>query len=138
MSLVTVNASLRSATPVFLVDDIAETMEWYRANLGFEGDAVPKSPPHTFCILRRDDVVIFLQQLAGYRRPDVYEAREGGVWSAYFATRGVQALYDALRASPHVTVVQPLRRQPYGETEFEIRDPNGYVLVFAERVEAVR
>jgi hypothetical protein len=25
-----------------------------------------------------------------------------------------------------------LRKQPYGDWEFEVRDPNGYVLVFSE------
>lgn len=49
-------------------------------------------------------------------------------------TQGVRPLYDALRVLPEVTVIQPLHRQPYGETEFETRDPNGYVLVFAERL----
>ena len=31
------------------------------------------------------------------------------------------------------TIVQPLRKQPYGNWEFEVRDPNGYLLVFSER-----
>jgi len=128
------DTALRSVTPVFLVDDIASTLEWYKANLGFDGDAVPAPPPHSFGILRRDDVVIFLQQLAGYHPPDLYRDREGGVWNAYVRTEGVRALYEALRSRPDVTVIQPLHRQPYGETEFEIRDPNGYVLVFAERL----
>lgn len=127
--------TLRGATPVFLVHDIAATMEWYRTNLGFEGDAVPKPAPHNFGILRRDEVVIFLQQLTGYQRPDLYDAREGGVWSVYIRTDGLAALYETLRSRPDVTVIHPLHRQPYGETEFEIRDPNGYVLVFAERVQ---
>ncbi len=26
------------------------------------------------------------------------------------------------------------RRQPYGDWEFEIKDPNGYVLVFSELI----
>jgi uncharacterized glyoxalase superfamily protein PhnB len=134
MSHATANATLQSATPVFLVDNIAATMQWYERNLGFKSDAVPKSPPHNFCILWKDDVVIFLQQLEGYQRPDLYDEREGGVWSAYLRTQGLHALYDALRGLADVTVVQPLHRQPYGETEFEIRDPNGYVLVFAERL----
>jgi len=123
---------LRGATPVFLVGDIAATMRWYREVLGFEADAVPRTPPHTFCVLRRDDVEIFLQQLTGYQRPDVYNQREGGVWNAYLHTEDVRALYQALTARSDVTVIQPLHRQPYRQTEFEIRDPNGYVLVFAE------
>lgn len=132
MAQASATGRLRGATPVFLVGDIAATIRWYREVLGFEADAVPSTPPHTFGILRRDDVEIFLQQLDGYQRPDVYDRREGGVWSAYLQTEGVRALYDALKSRADVTVVQPLHRQPYRQTEFEIRDPNGYVLVFAE------
>ncbi|HSE52947.1 MAG TPA: VOC family protein [Gemmatimonadales bacterium] len=132
MSQTTTAPRLRTVTPVFLVGDIAATMRWYREALGFEADAVPRTPPHAFCILRRDEVEIFLQQLTGYQRPDLYEEREGGVWSAYLHTEDVRALYEAVKARPDVTVIQPLHRQPYRQTEFEIRDPNGYVLVFAE------
>jgi len=94
---------------------------------------VPGAPPHNFAILRRDEVVLFLQQLSGYQKPDVYSQREGGVWSAYIQTAGVRALYDSLKGRADVTLVHRLHHQPYGQTEFEIRDPNGYVLVFAER-----
>ena len=126
------SSRLRGVTPVFLVGDIAATMRWYREALGFETDAVPRTPPHAFCILTRDDVKIFLQQLTGYERPDWYDRREGGVWNAYLHTKDVAGLYEALKARPDVTVIQSLHRQPYRQTEFEIRDPNGYVLVFAE------
>ena len=42
--------------------------------------------------------------------------------------RGVHALYDAVRSEAFVQM--PLEQQPYGDWEFEVRDPNGYVLVF--------
>jgi hypothetical protein len=127
-------AKLRGATPVFLVGDIASTMRWYQANLGFNADAIPESPPHAFCILRKDDVAIFLQQLDGYRKSDLYDEREGGVWSVYLRTEGVHGLFQALSKLEEVQVLEPLCLQPYGETEFVIRDPNGYTLVFAERL----
>lgn len=126
---------LHSATPVLLVDDIATTMEWYERILGFGADPFPESPPYEFCILSRDEVSIFLQRLAGYRKADVYREREGGVWSAYLRMHGIQNFYDAVRSFAEVEVLQPLHRQPYGQTEFEIRDPNGYVLVFAEETQ---
>jgi predicted enzyme related to lactoylglutathione lyase len=118
---------------VFLVADIASTMAWYRATLGFAGYTFPESPPYSFCILSKDDVQIFLQQLEGYRKPDVYEQREGGVWNAYLQVRGVRHLYQAVSELTDITVLEPICHQEYGQTEFVIRDPNGYVLVLAER-----
>jgi uncharacterized glyoxalase superfamily protein PhnB len=35
---------------------------------------------------------------------------------------------DAVRGEAFVKM--PIKRQPYGDWEFEVRDPNGYVLVF--------
>jgi uncharacterized glyoxalase superfamily protein PhnB len=125
-------AKLVEAVPVFLVDDIASTMLWYSVKLGFTADAFPPSPPHTFCILTKDGVKIFLQQLARYRKPGLYDEREGGVWSVYLQTDDVREAYKALSQLPDVTILEPLRHQPYGQTEFVIRDPNGYTLVFAE------
>ena len=128
----TLRAKLRSAAPVFLVGDIASTMSWYQTNLGFNADAFPESPPHSFCILSRDDVVIMLQQLADYENPDVYKRREGGVWNVYLTTEGVRQLYEAVSRLSDVTVLEPLHVQPYGQTEFVVKDPNGYTLVFSE------
>jgi uncharacterized glyoxalase superfamily protein PhnB len=126
------SSPLRNATPVFLVGDIEKTMEWYRTKLGFEAEAIPPRPPHSFCILRKDAVTIFLQQLTGYRHRDHYDEREGGVWAAYLETYNVQALYESLKSVSGVKIVQPLHHQPYGQWEFEVRDPDGHVLVFAE------
>jgi uncharacterized glyoxalase superfamily protein PhnB len=121
------------ATPVFLVSDIASTMRWYATHLGFSVRGVPESPPHDFGFLTKDNVTIFLQQLGGYRKPDLYDKREGGVWSVYVQVQGVRELYAVLSKVPDVTLLEPLCHQPYGQTEFVIRDPNGYALVFAER-----
>jgi uncharacterized glyoxalase superfamily protein PhnB len=125
-------ARLQSASPVFLVDDIASTMRWYQRVLGFDADPFPESPPHVFCILRKDGVEIMLQQLDGYRNPAVYEKRPGGVWNVYLRTRGVRALFEALSGDGGVKILAPLCHQPYGQTEFVVEDPNGYVLVLAE------
>jgi len=123
---------LGGSTTVFLVADIAATMRWYSAKLGFTAQATPPSPPHFFCILRRDNVSFFLQQLDGYRKPDLYDQREGGVWNVYIHTHGIRELFESLSRLDDVTIIEPLCHQPYGQTEFVVRDPNGYALVFAE------
>jgi len=46
--------------------------------------------------------------------------------------QGVSALFDELSQRPGVTILEPLCHQPYGQTEFVVRDPNGYAIVFAE------
>jgi len=45
---------------------------------------------------------------------------------------GVRDLFQALSNARNVRIVETLRVQPYGDTEFVVEDPNGYVLVFSE------
>lgn len=105
-------------------------MLWYEEKLAFRSNAFSESEPYVFAILFRDQVEIMLQQIEGYEKPDSYNRRRGGVWDAYIRTDGVNELYEAIK--DNVTIIQPLRRQPYGAWEFEVKDPNGYVLVFSE------
>ena len=70
-----------------------------------------------------------LLRLAGYEKPDLRGRRPEGLWDAYPRMQGVQAFYDGLRTQPFIQM--PLKQQPYGDWEFEVRDPNGYVLVFS-------
>lgn len=119
-----------SLAACFPVADISATIKWYEEQLGFTGDPFPDREPYVFGILRRDDIEIFLQRVEGYQKPDVYSRRPGGVWDAYIRVEGVKDLYEEVREA--VTVVQPLRLQPYGNWEFEVKDPNGYILVFSE------
>lgn len=123
-------AELKSLAACFHVADIGATIRWYEERLGFAGDPFPSEEPYVFAILHRDDVDIMLQRIDGYEKPDIYRSRSGGVWDAYIRVEGVKELYESVREG--ATIVQPLRKQPYGNWEFEIKDPNGYVLVFSE------
>jgi hypothetical protein len=53
----------RSIAPVFLVEDVGATIEWYQTNLGFCSDPFPSTEPYVFAILRRDHIEIMLQRL---------------------------------------------------------------------------
>ncbi|HEY8186869.1 MAG TPA: hypothetical protein VIF64_12400 [Pyrinomonadaceae bacterium] len=119
-----------SASPCFSVADVGHTIRWYEEHFGFAGDPFPESEPYVFGILTRDQVEIMLQRIEGYEKQDLYPRRNGGVWDAYIRVVGVKELFEAVR--DEVTIVAPLRRQPYGNWEFEVKDPNGYVLVFSE------
>jgi catechol 2,3-dioxygenase-like lactoylglutathione lyase family enzyme len=123
-------SSLSTAVPCFVVSDVGATLRWYQEKLGFRGDAFPEDEPYVFAILFRDHIEIMLQRLEGYEKPDDYRRRPGGIWNAYIRTTGIKELYEAVK--DNVTILQPLRQQPYGAWEFEVKDPNGYVLVFGE------
>ena len=66
--------------------------------------------------------------MPGYEKPDLSARRPEGLWDAYIRMQGVHSLYEAVRGEAFVQM--PIKRQPYGDWEFEVRDPNGYVLVF--------
>ena len=121
-------SSLICAAPTFLVPDVASTAQWYDANLGFQPSFFPKSAPYVYASLRRDGVEIMLLRLEGYRKPKV--ERAGGVWDAYVRMKGVRQFYDEVRT--RIPIKMELKRQSYGDMEFEVEDPNGYVLVFGE------
>ena len=123
-------AQFRSTAPCFVVADIGATIRWYEAQLGFKGNTFPSAEPYQFGILFRDEIEIMLQRIEGYEKPDIYDRRNGGVWNAYIRMQGVKDFYESV--CQHVDIIRPLGKQFYGDWEFEVKDPNGYVLVFSE------
>ena len=122
--------NFRSVAACFPVADVDKTIEWYEQNLGFTSYPFPANPPYVFGILVRDTVEIMLQRVEGYKKPELYSQRSGGVWDAYIRITNIEEFY--IQVKERVTVLMTLRQQPYGDWEFEIRDLNGYVLVFSE------
>lgn len=115
--------------PTFLVADIAATARWYEKELGFSvAGQFPARPPYVFASLQRDGGEVMLLDLANYQKPDLSARRPAGLWDAYFRMRGVTALYETWKDKSFIK--SRLIRRPYGDLEFEVRDPNGYVLVF--------
>ena len=123
----------QSIVPVFAVADVGATMDWYQNQAGILSDPFPEHEPFVFAILFRDNIEIMLQRVEDYQRPDIYANRPGGVWDAYIRTSQVKELYEGIKDD--VTIVKPLRQQPYGAWEFEVKDPNGYLLVFSKIAE---
>lgn len=118
-----------SAVPTFLVSDVAATARWYAENLGFvTAGAFPENPPHVYASVQLGFAEIMLLNLEGYEKPDLSPLRPVGLWDAYIRMRGVSGLYEVVRDRDFIRM--PLKQQPYGNWEFEVRDLNGYFLVF--------
>jgi uncharacterized glyoxalase superfamily protein PhnB len=120
---------IHSAVPTFLVDDVGGTARWYAEHLGFGiAGTFPEREPYAYANLMRGRAEIMLLRLAGYRKPDLSSLRPEGLWDAYVRMDGVAAFYETVRDRDFIH--GPLVKRPYGDREFEVRDPNGYVIVF--------
>jgi len=89
---------------------------------------------YSFCILSRDAVEIMLQRVGDHDKLDTRRRRFAGTWHVYIRMEGVQAFYEVVRKQPQVVMLEPIKQQPYGDTEFVVKGPNGYVLVFSELI----
>lgn len=123
---------LNQAAPTFLVSDVGATTDWYQKQLGFECSHFPDNPPYVYASMWRDGVELMLLRIEGYEKPDVSKLRLSGCWDAYIRMTGVQAFYELLKGQPFIRM--PLTKQSYGDSEFEVIDPNGYILVFSELI----
>jgi uncharacterized glyoxalase superfamily protein PhnB len=120
-----------NAVPTFLVPDVGATARWYAQHLGFQtAGTFPAQEPHGYASLVREGAEIMLLRLEGYEKPDLRDRRPEGIWDAYIRMQGVRDFYDQVRDAAYI--LTPLRKQTYGDWEFEVRDPNGYILVFGE------
>src|SRR5262245_35081355 len=119
---------IKLAVPVLRVTDVARSIEWYRAMLGFVGDPFPSAPPHEFAILRQGPVELMLRRGSPPVRPqprpynwDVYLRRDGERFREVFAAFHARGI-----------VTRRLERMFYGLAEFEITDPDGHVICLSQ------
>lgn len=124
--------SFCAIVPVFAVADVGATVRWYQEQFGVDFHHFPEREPWEWAAMFRDSVEIMLQRVPGHHNPDLDSQRTGGVWDAYIRVSDVRELYE--RVKDKVAIRRPPCPMPYGELEFELRDPNGYVLVFAEQM----
>lgn len=113
------------AVPLLRVVDVARSAAWYRDALGFEVDPFPERPPYEFAILRHGPTEIMLRR-GSEGRPPSWRG-----WDVYVRLiRGLRELHAKLDTDGAVT--RHLERMPYGDAEFDVRDPDGYVLCFSQ------
>lgn len=132
--------TLTDVVPNLIVSDIDTSTAFYRDVLGFEVvTTVPDQAPHVFVWLKRDGVGVFLNAAAGVGDdlPELSRRAIGGTATLFVtveaasASEGVDALLQAV--GQKAKVVMPIKDQFYGMREFAIEDPDGYVIIFAQR-----
>jgi catechol 2,3-dioxygenase-like lactoylglutathione lyase family enzyme len=126
-------------TPNLIVDDIDRSLRFYEQVLGFaRGLHVPDAPPFVFASVTGGAVEIFLNDRAAVAKehPDQAERMTPSAGNQMFIEMpsGIDDLWASVK--DRAPIVMPILTQWYGMREFAIGDPDGYVIVFAQRVES--
>ena len=124
---------LKKLTPNLMVEDVGQTLGFYRQVLGFEiVMTLPESAPFDFAIVRRDGAEIMFQSRASLSEnvPALAGSPIGSSQTFYIEVSGLQELYKQLQDK--VEIVVDLHTTFYGTQEFYFRDINGYILSFSE------
>src|SRR5262249_20338974 len=116
---------LEDVRPILVVNDMEETILFYRDVLGFEC----VSRVEGWAALRKDQVELMISL------PNAHEpfAKPMLTGSIYFNTSDVDALWEKIKDKARV--VYPIENFFYGMREFAIRDNNGYILQFGQEIE---
>jgi uncharacterized glyoxalase superfamily protein PhnB len=130
---------LTDVVPNLLVTDIERSTAFYRDVLGFTiVTTVPDHAPFVFVWLKRDEVSVFLNVPAAEGdMPELARRAIGGTATLFVTVEaattaeGVDRLMEKI--GPAAKVVMPLKDQFYGMREFAVEDPDGYVIIFAQR-----
>lgn len=122
-------------TPNLMVDDMPTTLAFYRDTLGFEvADTAPPDGAPVWAQLRAGGASIMLQTRASLSEelPDLREQPIGATQTLYITVEN-EPTFDALyaRARQAGAIITEPFTTSYGAREFRLRDPEGYLLVFA-------
>jgi uncharacterized glyoxalase superfamily protein PhnB len=111
--------------PVLKVVDLGRSIAWYTNVLGFRaGDCMAQDGGGENCFLRAGDTELLLTTGSHLGGPPAFTG------TLYFRVAAVDDLFARVSGRPEV--VWPLEQQEYGTREFGVRDPDGYLLAFAE------
>lgn len=121
----------RTIVPVLKVSSLAKAVDFYTTALGFsvawqaENDGGGAN-----AMLVAGDTSLLLSTGPQLGDPPTFTG------TLYFNMAGVREFFERIRALKDVEIVWSLETTDYGQTEFGVRDPDGYTLAFAEEIQA--
>ncbi len=124
-------SQVRGISPFLLVRDVKRAAAYYSDVLGFAVRGFWGDPP-MFAIADRDGISVMLRQVKAGETFQPNAVLEDCL-DAYVAVRDADALHDEYKAKG-ADIVCPPENQPYMMREFQVRDPDGHVLIFAHDI----
>ncbi|MPZ48561.1 MAG: hypothetical protein GEU75_04480 [Dehalococcoidia bacterium] len=121
---------VRQAVPLLRVADVERSMAWYAEMLGFEASPFFEHP-YVFAVLSNGHAEIMIKRGNGFRRGHL----TADIWDVYLRLEGqrIREVYADLQAKG-ADIARTLMQMPYNDCEFDVRDPDGYVLCLSERL----
>jgi lactoylglutathione lyase len=114
-------------TPNLMVNHMDASLKFYTEGLGFNRTlAVPDEAPFVFAGVAAGSVEIFLN------RQESGNVQAGGM-SMYLEVEGLDQLLERVQRN-NINIHIQLNETFYGTREFAVVDPDGYMLIFAERI----
>ena len=118
---------LKKVIPILFVCDVNVCATFFREKLGFEIDFLHGSPPF-YGAVSRDGVCLHIRFVHNPFFAKV-AAEEKSLILASIEVANVQGLFEEFKARG-VKFVQKLKKQAWGGTDFQVRDPDGNVISF--------
>ena len=118
---------LKTVIPILFVRDVKASANFFRNKLGFQIDFLHGLPPF-YGAVSRDGVCLHLRFVG---RPFFVEmaAQEKSLILASIEVTNVQRLFEEFNAQG-VEFAQKLKKEAWGGTDFQVRDPDGNVISF--------
>lgn len=118
---------LKSIAPILFVRDVPASAAFFRDKLGFDIDFLHGVPPF-YGAVSRSGVSLHLRHV---HRPNFTElaAREVSLILAAVEVSDLQGLFDELKERG-ADFAQAPTLQPWGGSDFHVRDPDGNVISF--------
>jgi uncharacterized glyoxalase superfamily protein PhnB len=128
------SSEMRKLSPLLTVEAIEPCLPFWVERLGFAKTVeVPDGSALGFVILAKDGVEIMYQSRASVEKdiPALAKGASGGMpaMGLFIEVGDIDAVEQALAG---IEPVIPRRRTFYGMDEVVVRDPGGYVVVFAQ------
>lgn len=134
-------------TPNFEVINVKQTVDFYSKHLGFillmavpeTQDGIDQSfaekKEYVYAMVQKDNVEIFFQRTDSFKEDVVFSQglSIGASVSFYIEIEGIQEFYTTLKEKN--LQITELKTTWYGMREFYLKDNNGYILGFAQKVE---
>lgn len=122
---------MKPAVPILFVRDVPASATFFREKLGFKVDFLYGEPPFYGSVSRGGACL----HLRCVHEPNFAElaAREVSLILTTVEVADVQALFEEF-SKRGVAFAQTPTRQPWGGTDFHVRDPDGNVVSFVTYV----